>query len=88
MTSTEIRKKIDKLRTLTTRDARFRPATWLPLWEIAYQLAVLNELVPSVLPPGFFAPSQRRRQQKRTTITRKAWDHEPTTALPPIPAPG
>ena len=56
MTSTEIRKKIDKLRTLTTRDARFRPAKWLPLWEIAYQLAVLNEaeLVPSVLPPGFF----------------------------------
>ena len=50
--TTEIRKKIDKLRTLTTRDARFRPATWLPLWEIAYQLAVLNELVPSVLPPG------------------------------------
>ena len=43
MTSTEIRKKIDKLRTLTTRDARFRPATWLPLWEIAYQLAVMNE---------------------------------------------
>ena len=67
MTSTEIRKKIDKLRTLTTRDARFRPATWLPLWEIAYQLAVLNEaeLVPSVLPPGFFCPKPAPEATKK-----------------------
>ncbi len=45
MTSEDIRRQIDKLRTLTTTDRgrRFRPATWLPLWEIAYQLAVHNE---------------------------------------------
>ena len=43
MNSTAIRQQIDKLRTLTTMGRRFRPATWLPLWEIAYQLAVLNE---------------------------------------------
>ena len=51
MNSTAIRQQIDKLRTLTTMGRRFRPATWLPLWEIAYQLAVLNERLKTLGTP-------------------------------------
>jgi len=42
VTSQEIRTEIDKLvDAACKRD--FLPSTWRPLWEIAYQLAVLNE---------------------------------------------
>jgi hypothetical protein len=43
VTSDQIRTEIDKLRTLANRD-QFNPALWMPLWEIAFQLARQNEI--------------------------------------------
>lgn len=47
MRSEVIRAEIDKIRALAS-SANWKPSAWMPLWEIAYQLAVLNERIDEI----------------------------------------